>query len=206
MATTPSFTGFHPWGNAGSASTQLSRRRVASNNGTAIFKGDAVKYTAAGVIGLAAATGGFSSVAQGADYFDSTINGRRSNPYLPASTTYSGTVFDDYGNTDESYIFMVLDPVNTRFQGQYSAGTVATTDITKNADIVLGAGSTVNGISGHTIDQTTLNTTATLAVRIQDLKRNVLNDPTQTALAKVIFQINVGLVPPFTGTSGAAGV
>jgi len=208
MATTPSFTGFHPWGNSGATSTQLVRRRVASNNGTAIFLGDCLVYTAAGVIGLATAGSGVTSVSQGADYFDSTINGRRRNPYLPASTTYSAAVFDDYGNTDESYVDMVADPVNVRFQAQYSASTPALTDLTKNANFVAGSGgSTTTGVSSHAIDQTTIATTLTLDFRIQDLKRNVLNDPTQAALAKVIVQINNGRVPPFgTSAPGSVGI
>ncbi len=201
-----SFTGFQPYANAGSTSTQLMRRKVASNNGTAIFFGDCLKYTAAGVIGLATANAGVSSVAQGAEYFDSSINGRRFNPYLPVSTTYSGTAFDDYGNTDETFLLCVADPVNTRFQAQYSASTPALTDLTKNANFVANAGSTTTGISGHALDQTTINTTLTLDFRIQDLKRNVLNDPTATS-AKVIVQINDGLVPPFgTSAPGSVGV
>ena len=202
----PSFTGFQPWANAGSTSTQLMRRKTASGNGTAIFMGDCLVYTAAGVIGLASAGAGVTAVAQGAEYYDSTINGRRFNTYLPASTTYSGSVFDDWGNTDESMILCTADPVNTRFQAQYSASTPALTDVTKNFNFVANAGSTTTGVSGHAVDQTTLGTQAAKDMRIQDLKRNVLNDPTVAAAAKVIVQIHVGLVPPFTGTSGAAGV
>src|SRR5579872_98688 len=201
----PSFTGFHPWANAGSTSTQLMRRKTASNNGTAIFLGDCLKYTAAGVVGLATAGAGFTTISQGCEYYDSTINGRRFNTYLPASTTYSGSVFDDWGNTDESMILCTADPVNTRFQAQYSASTPALTDVTKNANFTAGSGSTTTGISGHALDQTTLATTANLDFRVQDLKRNVLNDPTVASVAKVIVQINTGLVPPFN-SAGTAGV
>lgn len=199
-----SLTGLWPWANAGSTSTQLMRRRAASNNGTAFFFGDCGKYTAAGVVGLATAGGGVSTVFQGAEFFDSTINGRRFSPSLPVSTTYSGTLFDDYGNTDETFMLCVVDPVNTRFQAQYSASTPATTDLTKNANLLASAGSATTLISGHVLDQSTLATTANLDFRIQDLKRNVLNDPTATG-AKVIVQINTGLVPPFN-SAGTAGV
>lgn len=198
-------TGFRPFGNSGSTSTQNKRVRVASNNGTAIFKGDCVKITAAGVWGLATAGAGVSSVAQGAEYWDAAINGRRSNPYLPVSTTYTGATFDDHAETDESFLFVVSDPVGTRFQAQYSGGTPALTDITKNANFVASAGSTVNGLSGHTINQATLASNAALDFFLMDWKHSVDNDMTTTN-AKVIVQINVGLVPPFTGTSGAAGV
>src|SRR4051812_26928863 len=207
MATTPSLTGFWPFMNVASTSVQNMRRRVASNNGTAIFWGDCIKRTAAGVYGLATAGGGVTGVAQGASYFDSTINGRRENPYLPVSTTYSAAVFDDYGNTDESFIYLTSDPLNDRFQAQYSASTVALTDITKNANFVAGAGSTVTGISGHAIDQTTVATTQAQDFNIDDIKHNVLADPTQTALGKVIVRINLGLVPPFSTTNpGTVGI
>jgi hypothetical protein len=205
MATNLSRTGFHPLGNAGSTSTQQTRRRVASNNSTAIFRGDCMKYTAAGVIGLATAGAGVTHVSQGASYWDSTINGRRENPYLPASTTYTSTAFDDHGETDESFVYVQLDPVNTRFVAQYSASTPALTDLTKNANFAAGAGgSTTTGNSTHALDQTTLATTANLDFRIDDLFRNVLSDPTQ-ASAKVIVQINTGLVPPFN-SAGTLGV
>jgi hypothetical protein len=197
MATNLSRTGFHPLGNAGSTSTQQTRRRVASNNSTAIFRGDCMVYSAAGVIGLATAGSGVTFVSQGASYYDSTIGGRRENPYLPASTTYASTSFDDHGETDESFVYVQADPVNTRFLAQFSASTPALTDLTKNANFAAGAGgSTTTGVSSHTLDQTSLGTSASLDFRITDLWRNVLGDPTQTN-AHVIVQINVGLVPPF---------
>lgn len=206
MATNTSLTGFHPYGNYGATSTQLTRRRVASNNGTAIFRGDCMKRTAAGVWGLATAGAGVAGVSQGASYWDSTINGRRENPYLPASTTYSSTAFDDYGNTDESFVYVTADPVNTRFQAQYSASTPALTDMTKNANFVAGAGSTTTGISGHALDQTTLATTAALDFNIVDYKHNVLSDPAgAAATAKVIVMINLGVIPPFN-VAGTLGV
>lgn len=205
MATNISRTGIHPLMNAGSTSTQYIRRRVASNNGTGFFTGDAVKYSA-GVVVLATAGAGLTGTCGGASYWDSTINGRRENTYLPASTTYSSTSFDDYGNTDESFIYETADPVNTRFIVQYSAGTPALADLTKNANITVGAGgSTTTGLSSHVLDQTTVATTILQDLRIQDLWHNVLNDPTQAATAKVVVQINLGLLPPFNA-AGTVGV
>lgn len=205
MATNPSFTGFHPWLASTNDAIQSWRRRIASNPATGIFKGDCVKQTAAGVWGLATAAAGVGSVSQGASYFDATIGGRRENPYMPSGTTYTSTAFDDYGNTDQAFIYIVADPVNTRFQAQYSASVPALTDLTKNANFAAGSGgSTASGISSHVLDQTTLNTTAALDFHIIDIKHNVLNDPTQTALVKAIVQINVAKLPPFgdTGTTG----
>jgi hypothetical protein len=205
MATNPSQTGYRPYARANETVTKAIRRRVASNNATAMFKFDCMRVTAAGVWGLAAAGTGFNGVAQGASYWDATINGRRENVYLPATTVYSGTAFDFHGETDQSFVYITDDAVQTEFVCQYSASTPALTDLTKNANIVAGAGSTTTGLSGHTLDQTTLNTTADLDVCIVDFKHDPLNDVTQTALAKVIVRINTGLLPPFNA-AGTAGV
>lgn len=199
-------TGLRPYANVASTATQTGRRRIASNNGTAIFRFDCMKVTAAGVWGLATAGGGVSGVACGAEYFDTTINGRRSNPFLPAATTYTGTTFDDHGDNDQSFVFVTLDPLNDRFVGQLSASTPALTDVTKNVNIVASAGSTVNGMSGHTLDQTTIATTLNQDFRIQDWLRKVTNDPATTNF-KYIVQIDLGLMPPFSSTNpGTVGV
>lgn len=204
MATNASFLGFHPHNDHGGTSVQLIRRRVASNNGTAIFKGDVIDYTAAGVVGIATAGSGGVGSSQGASYYDSTIGGRRENPYLPASTTYASTAFDDHGETDESFLYITADPVNAVFRAQYSASTPALTDLTKNANFAAGAGgSTTTGISSHALDQTTLATTAALDFRITDFLHNVLSDPAQ-ASAHVLVKFNLGKIPPFNA-AGTAG-
>jgi hypothetical protein len=201
-----SFTGFHPWMDVGSTCVQVVRRRVVSNNGTAIFMGDCMKRTAAGIWGLATAGAGFTGVAQGASFFDSTINGRRENPFLPASTTYSATTFDIFGETDESFVYITADPINVRFQCQYSGSTPALADLTLNANILASAGSTVTGISGHTLNQATLAVTAALDVTVVDVKHQVTNDTTATS-AKAIVAINQGVFPPFSSTNpGTSGV
>lgn len=205
MATNPSQTGYRPYMRANETVTKSIRRRVASANGTAMFKFDCMRVTAAGVWGLAAAGTGFNGVSQGASYWDATINGRRENTYLPVSTSYTSTAFDYHGDTDQSFVYITDDAVQTEFVCQYSASTPALTDLTKNANIVAGAGSTTTGNSGHTLDQTTLATTADLDVNIVNFLQNPNNDVTQTALAKVIVRINTGLVPPFNA-AGTAGV
>lgn len=209
MATNPSQTGFRPYQRKNETVTKTIRRRIASNNGTAIFKFDCLHYgTAAGVWGLATAGSGVTGVSMGASYWDANINGRRENPYLPVSTTYTSTSFDDYGNTDQSFIYATDDAVQTLFVCQYSGSVPALTDLTKNANFVASAGSTTTGLSGHALNQATLNTTADLDFRIEDFLHNPLNDMTQTALAKVIVAINSEPgVPPFSSTNpGSTGV
>lgn len=194
-------TGFWPVHNQGATATQEKRVRVASNNGTAIFLGDCVTRTAAGVWGLATPGSGVSGISQGASYYDPGQLVRKEGPYLPASTTYSSTAFDMYGETDQSFLRITADPLNVRYECQAKAATTgALTDTTKNANFSAGAGSTTTGISGHLLD--TLATTAALDFAVMDVKRNVLNDPTAVNF-KFIVQINILTVPPVA--AGAAG-
>ncbi len=207
--TNPSQTGFRPYMRANETVTKTIRRRIASNNATAIFKYDCLHVgTAAGVWGLATAGSGVTGVSTGASYWDATINGRRENVFLPATTTYSSTAFDDYGNTDQSFVYVTDDAVQTEFVAQYSGSVPAATDMTKNANFVASAGSTATGMSGHTLNQATINTTADLDFNIVDYLHNVTNDMAQTALAKVIVRINSEPgVPPFSSTNpGTTGV
>lgn len=192
--------GFWPEGNQGSTTTQTKRVRVASNNGTAIFMGDCMKRTAAGVWGLATAGGGIGGVAQGASYYDAATLVRREGVYLPASTTYSSTAFDTYGETDESFVYIAADPINTRYRCQNPA-VPALTDMTKNANVSIASGSTTTGISGHVLG--TIETTQGDDFAICDFVRSPLNDMS-SANAKYIVQINALPVAP--GSSGATGV
>src|SRR5712691_10292729 len=103
-------TGFRPHLTVGGETVQVMRRRIASGNGTAIFLHDCMKQTAAGLWGLATAGAGLSGVSTGASYFDAAINGRREAPYVPPSTSYSATAFDDHGETDQSFVYITSDP------------------------------------------------------------------------------------------------
>jgi len=193
--------GFWPWANQGSTVTQTKRVRVASGNGTAIFRGDCVTRTAAGVWGLATPGSGVSAASQGCSLFDSTQLVRKEAVFLPASTSYSGATFDDHGETDESFLYVAADPLNIRYRCQIAAAsTPALTDTTKNANFVATAGSTTTGISGHTLG--TLATTAALDFSVMDWVHNVINDMTTTN-AKYLVQINILTVPPVA--AGAAG-
>lgn len=193
--------GFWPEHNQGSESTQTKRVRIASNNGTAIFLGDCLNRTAAGVWGLATPGSGVSGVSQGASFQDATQLVRKEGTFLPASTTYTSTAFDQNGDTDQSFIYIAADPLNVRYRCMAASGTTgALTDTTKNANFVATAGSTTTGISGHTLGA--LATTAALDFSVMDYKHNVLNDPTLVNF-KFIVQINILTVPPVA--AGAAG-
>lgn len=79
-----------------------------------------------------------------------------------------------------------------------SSGTVLTlADIGANADVSVGTGSTRTGISGATLDQATLNTTATLPFRVMALYDGVGNgSDATTSYNWVIVAANV------TGSTG----
>src|ERR1700690_2485020 len=118
MATNLARTGFWPMSNSNDECIQLRRVRVASNNSTAIFWGAAV-IRGSGVFTVATSgTAAIASVAQGASYLDSTQLVRKENMFLPASTTYSGTAFDYYGETDNSFIYVVSDVFGCRSASQ----------------------------------------------------------------------------------------
>lgn len=197
-----SLTGFWPVHNQGATATQTKRVRIASNNGTAIFLGDCLTRTAAGVWGLASAGAGVSGVSQGASYQNTGDLVRKEAQYLPASTTYTSTAFDDHGETDESFVYITADPLNVRYRAQIKATTTpALADMTGTANFSAGAGSTTTGISGHLLD--TIGTTAARDFAIMDFWHSVSNDPTLVN-AKYIVQINILTVPP--NATGAAGV
>lgn len=186
----------------GGDAIQGRRVRVASNNGTAIFTGDCVTRTAAGVWGLATPGSGVAGASMGATFFDSATLVRKEGKFLPVSTTYTSTAFDMYGDTDQSFLYIPADPVGVQYRCQtVAAGTPALADMTLNANFVATAGSTASGISGHTLG-TPANTVG-LDFAVVDFKHNVLNDLTAVN-AKYIVQINKLTVAP--GSPGAVGI
>jgi hypothetical protein len=194
--------GFWPEGLSNEAATQTRRVRVASNNGTAIFMGDCVARTAAGVWGLATPGSGVAGASMAASFFDAATLVRKEGKFLPASTTYTSTALDVYGETDQSFIYVPRDPIGCTYRCQAKATTTqALADLTLNANFVATAGSTTSGISGHTLG--TLATTIGLDFAVDDIKHNVLNDPTAIN-AKYLVKIN--FLPIAPGTVGALGV
>ena len=81
-------------------------------------------------------------------------------------------------------------------------GTIAKTDIGKNTDTVLTAGSTVNGLSKNEIDDSTEATTAGLQVKIIGITKDPENDDASSANANwyVMFNEHVKLGTGITGT------
>jgi hypothetical protein len=176
------------------------RYEVASGNSTAIFRGDVVKADSAGVVDVAAA--GNTDLVGVVKEVEYTLSGKRVRaPYLPASTTYSPTA---RGSVNASYVWVYDDPAmeywvcvsshaNTDTEAEVRAALFC------NMDITAGAGSTVYGQSGHTLDGAVV--AATAQFRILEIRRIPGND-----LAAANFQvrcmINEGF-HAFVDTAGA---
>jgi len=148
----------------GSPRGQASAFRLIANTATAFFNGDIVNIGA----GVATPVGATPTTTRngnsptgifvGCEYTDA--NGQlQEAQYFPAA---GYTAYQAYGPIT---LFVIDDP-DIRFQIQ-ADGAVENTDIGKNAALTnFGAGSTTTGNSKVQLDQSTIDTTNTLGVRI----------------------------------------
>lgn len=184
MANTNTPYGFRQIKGTGSVPTfEQSVRKIASNNSTAIFFGDAVIPLTTGYI--ARATAGTVRV-------EGIFTGCK---YL--STSQKRTVWSNFwpgadANGDvEAYI---IDDPNAQFDVQASgASPIGFANIGEYVNIAVGTGNTATGISGMTVDQGTLNTTVTLPFRIVGLVENppgANGTDTASAYNRVIVAFN----------------
>lgn len=184
--------GFQPVYVIGGGPITYKRGRVLSNNTTAIFKYDALKVAATGDYLVATATNTApATVAVGAVYTDAT-GIRKQAEYLPAATTYSGTAFQ---SPNASYVIAVDNEVQTVFRASIDEAIVIA-GLGVNYVMVLGTGSTTTGLSGHELDATSPNTTATFPWRVADVVRGSTESDPDIADAHVFCQINRSLTAP----------
>jgi hypothetical protein len=192
--------GFQPISKGGQT-VELVRKRVLTNNTTAIFKGDALDSVTTGdVIVTASATTDVYSVQWGGASY---ISGgeRLERKYLPATTTYSSSGVDP---ANASYVFAVDDMVSTKFKASIDEAIVLA-GLGVNYKMVLGTGSTTSGMSGHELDATTPDTTATFPWRVVDF---VIGDPKSdpdSADAHVVCLANAGNREPALEPGGSLG-
>jgi len=169
---------------------------VPSSYGTALFIGDPVIHVnnsadAAGIPTVARASAGGGAYILGvmvgvASHGDPNVALTRDLPrYHQAST--------------EGYILVADDP-DLLFEVQEDGvgGAMGTGAAGRNVDVVAGTGSTTTGYSGFELDSNTLNTTATLQMRIHRPVERVDNDATLTN-AKWLCSINLHSVRNATG-------
>ena len=171
---------------------------IEDNYGTAIFKGDHVLQSGGYVIKGTASGATILGVFNGCFYIDPTSKKPTYSNYYPGSinVTSAGSIS---GSTNiDAYIY---DDPYMLFEAQCD-GTIAKTDIGKNTDTVLTAGSTVNGLSKNEIDDSTEATTAGLQVKIIGITKDPENDDASSANANwyVMFNEHVKLGTGITGT------
>ena len=182
--------GLRPLGNlAASGSQKQYGYEIADNQAGAIYQGDLVTLKDGYILQFdpsshTAAVGVFN----GCNYTDPTTGKPTWKNYYPGSVNITqGKITAD-----------VLDDPNQLFLIQ-NDGTSAAANYGKNADIVVGTGSTTTGVSANEISTTTIATTAALNLKIVglwDVPGNSVG-----ANAVVVVKINEHLY----GSAGVAG-
>jgi len=170
--------------------------QMSASDGTATFLGDLLQIDAYGSAGLkrkgmiavaqAGSTGAVIGVAQSFEQYDEVSNSNFSmfRRHRPASVAM--------------YVHVVTDTMAV-FSLQSSAS-VAEADVGLNADLVVGTGSTVTGISGNELGAT-LDTTATRMLRVLGFVDTPTNE-VAAANNKVLVKINNHSYGSHTGTVG----
>ncbi len=200
MANIDAAFGLRPIGKVGSGVQNMGTTMytIEDNYGTAIFKGDHVLQSGGYVIKGTASGATILGVFNGCFYIDPTSKKPTYSNYYPGSinVTSAGSIS---GSTNiDAYIY---DDPYMLFEAQCD-GTIAKTDIGKNTDTVLTAGSTVNGLSKNEIDDSTEATTAGLQVKIIGITKDPENDDASSANANwyVMWNEHVKLGTGITGT------
>jgi hypothetical protein len=200
MANIDAAFGLRPIGKVGSGVQNMGTTMytIEDNYGTAIFKGDHVLQSGGYVLKGTASGATILGVFNGCFYIDPTSKKPTYSNYYPGSinVTSAGSIS---GSTNiDAYIY---DDPYMLFEAQCD-GTLAKTDIGKNTDTVLTAGSTVNGLSKNEIDDSTEATTAGLQVKIIGITKDPENDDASSANANwyVMFNEHVKLGTGITGT------
>jgi hypothetical protein len=170
MANTFAPFGFSQNRGNGSAPTYEQRvRKIASGNATAIYAGDPVTTLNTGYITQSSpGTTQIAGIFVGCKYLSTALQRTIWSPFWPGS-----------GATGDVEAYIVNDP-NAQFVAQVGGSTstgIVFADIGANVNFAVGTGSTVTGISGAYVDQTTVNTTATLPFRIVSLIENPPGGP-----------------------------
>ncbi len=179
MANNDKAFGLRPLGNlAGTGAQKQYGYEIADNQSGAIFQGDLVTLKDGYILQFdpsshTAAVGVFN----GCFYNDPTTQKPTFSNYYPGSINI----------TQGKIVADVLDDPSQMFIIQ-NDGTSAVANYGKNADIVVGTGSTANGMSANELDTSTIATTAALNLKIiglWDVPNNAVG-----ANAVVVVKIN----------------
>ena len=190
MANVDKAFGMRPLGNLSASGSQKQfGYEIADNQAGAIYQGDLVTIYDGYLVQFnpsthTAAVGVFN----GCNYIDPTTGKPTWKNYYPGSVNI----------TQGKIIADVLDDPNQLFIIQ-NDGTSAAANYGKNADVVVGTGSTTTGVSAMELDTSTIANTAALNVKIVglwDVPNNAVGE-----FAVVIVKINEHLY----GSAGVAG-
>ena len=190
MANNDKAFGLRPLGNlSGTGAQKQYGYEIADNQAGAIFQGDLVTLKDGYILQFnPAAHTAAVGVFNGCFYNDPTTQKPTFINYYPGSINI----------TQGKIVADVLDDPSQMFILQ-NDGTSAVTDYGKNADITIGTGNTVTGLSANELDTSTIATTAALNLKIiglWDVPNNEVG-----ANAVVVVKINEHLY----GSSGVAG-
>ena len=200
MANIDAAFGYRPIGKVGSGVQNMGTTMytIQDNLSDAIFKGDHVLQSGGFVIKGTASGATILGVFNGCFYIDPTSKKPTYSNHYPGSinVTSQGSIS---GSTNiDAYIY---DDPYMLFEAQCD-GTIAKTDIGKNTDTALTAGSAINGLSKNEIDSGAEATTAGLQVKIIGITKDPENDDASSANANwyVMFNEHVKLGTGITGT------
>jgi anaerobic glycerol-3-phosphate dehydrogenase len=202
MANIDAAFGFRPIGKVGSGVNNggTTLYTIADNANLTAYKGDHVMASGGYIVAGTASGATNVGVFNGCFYIDPTSKKPTwSNYYNQTNVTASGSIS---GSTNiDAYIY---DDPYYLFEIQTDA-TVAKTNIGKNADSIIGTGSTLNGQSKHEMDSgstTTIATTAGLQMKIIGITKDPENDDASSANSNwyVMFNEHVKLGTGITGT------
>ncbi|WP_421696927.1 hypothetical protein [Ancylobacter sp.] len=144
-------------------------RLIASNDTTPIGYGDPVTSLNTGYITRSTAgTTTISGIFMGCEYYDTSQQKWMYMPNWPGTSTTSGEI--------RAYI---TNDVNVVFEAQSNGTAIGLADIGANINFVIGSPNT-SGISTTALNQSTINTTATLPFRIVGISTRVGTDPTSS--------------------------
>lgn len=190
MANVDKAFGLRPLGNLSASGSQKQYGyEIADNQAGAIYQGDLVTLKDGYILQFnpashSAAVGVFN----GCNYIDPTTGKPTWSNYYPGSVNI----------TQGKITAEVIDDPNQLFIIQ-NDGTSTAADYGKNADIVVGTGSTTTGVSANELDTSSIATTAALNLKIVglwDVPGNAVG-----ANAVVVVKINEHLY----GSAGVAG-
>ncbi|API52860.1 hypothetical protein BMW22_15655 [Rhizobium leguminosarum] len=161
MANTFAPFGFSQYRGTGSAPTYEQVARSVALTAPAIYSGDPVTTQADGTVAqsVSATAVQIAGIFVGCEYYSAAINRKVWSPYWPGSgSALANTVVTAYIITDPNAQFVC--------QSGNAGAPVTAADVGSNANIVIGTGNALTGISGAYINQATIATTATFPFRI----------------------------------------